>query len=227
MRHQHLDQAAPLILQIWGRRVLRGATSADTQFSGRNPVRERGGVLELRSLLIGACLLGVLVACLVMAGCASLRVGSDYDRNTNFANYHTYAWLPREHFGIRNPLVVRHAHEAIDAQMRLKGFVLAKDAGNADLVVDFTIGARERVQIQSYPVLYRGPWMWGRAYYGNQIDMRRYREGTLAIDVFDGRTHEPIWTGWATKQLSEKDLESSEGPAREAAAAVLARFPPQ
>jgi hypothetical protein len=167
-----------------------------------------------------------LLCATALISCASIRVGNDYDRSTEFTHYRTYTWLPREHFGNHNPLVVRHAHEAIDAELKRKGFVLAEKGTTADIAVDFTVGSRERLQIQSYPTSYRGPWMWGRPYFGNQIDVNRYREGVLAIDVFDAQTHQPIWTGWAAKLISQSDMENSEDTVRSAASAVLAEFPP-
>ena len=163
---------------------------------------------------------------LTSTACSTLRVGSDYDRSATFSGYHTYAWLPREHSVASNPLVARHAHEAIDAILRSKGYTPVDDPANADFTVDFTVGSRDRIDVQSYPMAYRGPWHWGLGYYGSDLDVRQYREGTLGIDIFDGRTHQPVWTGWARKALTQADLERSEGPIREAAAAVLQRFPP-
>jgi hypothetical protein len=169
---------------------------------------------------------GLLAAGALLAACASIRVSSDYDRGTSFSSYHTYAWLPREHVRSQNPLAVRHAKEAIEAEMQSKGYRLTADPAGADFVLDFTLGAKERLDVQSYPVAYRGPWIWGRGYYGDQIDVRTYREGTLVIDIFDGRTHQPVWTGRATKELSRADLEHSQAPIRAATTAVLAAFPP-
>jgi Domain of unknown function (DUF4136) len=165
-------------------------------------------------------------ASLLLAACASIRVSSDYDHQAGFSNYHTYAWLPREHARSQNPLAVQHAQVAIDAEMQKKGYSLTSDVGNADFVVDFTLSAKERLDIQSYPTAYRGPWTWGRGYYGNQIDLRAYREGSLVIDIFDGHTHQPVWTGKATKELSRAELEHSRAPVQAATTAVLADFPP-
>jgi Domain of unknown function (DUF4136) len=172
-------------------------------------------------------LLGVVIGISLLAGCTTLRTGNDFDRTASFAHYRTYAWLPREHFANRDPLIVRHAHEAIDSEMKNKGFLPAEEGHAPDFVIDFTIGSHERTDVQSYPAVYRAPWGWGRRYYGDQIDVRRYREGVLAIDVFDGESHQPIWTGWATKQLTQSDMENSAAPIRTAASAVLAAFPPQ
>jgi Domain of unknown function (DUF4136) len=165
-------------------------------------------------------------AAALLTGCASLRVSSDYDQHASFSRYHTYAWLPREHARSQNPLAVRHAQEAIDAEMHKKGYTLAPDLDGADFVVDFTLSAKERLDVQSYPAAYRGPWLWGRGYYGDQIDLRTYREGSLVIDIFDGRTHQPVWTGKATKELSRAELEHSRAPVQAATTAVLAAFPP-
>jgi hypothetical protein len=169
---------------------------------------------------------GLIVAGSLLAGCTSLRVSSDYDRGASFSNYHTYAWLPREHARSQNPLAVRHAREAIEAEMQSKGYSLTTDPAGADFVVDFTLGAKERLDVESYPVAYRGPWIRGGGYYGDRIDVRTYREGTLVIDIFDAATHQPVWTGRASKQLSRADLEHSQAPIREATSAVLAAFPP-
>jgi Domain of unknown function (DUF4136) len=165
-------------------------------------------------------------ASLLLAACASVRVSSDYDHRASFSNYHTYAWLPREHARSQNPLTVRHAQEAIDAEMQKKGYSLTSNVGSADFVVDFTLASKERLDVQSYPVAYRGPWLWGRGYYGEQIDVRKYREGSLVIDIFDGQTHQPVWTGKATKELSRAELEHSKGPVQAATTAVLGTFPP-
>jgi hypothetical protein len=103
---------------------------------------------------------------------------------------------------------------------------MQRDPATADFIVDFTIGIRDRIDVQSYPVAYRGPWLWGNWYYGNQLDVRQYREGTLAIDIFDAGKHQPVWSGKAQKQLSKSDLGATNTAIHEAASAVLEQFPP-
>jgi hypothetical protein len=162
----------------------------------------------------------------VVAGCSTLHASSDYDRTASFKHYKTYAWMQREHAGIASALVVRRAHEAIDWELQRKGFQPALDPATADFIVDFTIGIRDRIDVQSYPVAYRGPWLWGNWYYGKQLDVRQYREGTLAIDIFDAHEHQPVWSGRAQKQLSKSDLGATNTAIHEAATAVLEQFPP-
>jgi hypothetical protein len=134
--------------------------------------------------------------------------------------------MARAHDDRQNPLVARFAREAIDAELSQKGFVLAADPSTADFEVDFTIGARDRIDLSTYPVRNRGPWVWGYGYYGSEIDLRQYREGTLAIDIFNAQTHQPVWTGRATKEITRADHVRSDVPIRVATSAVLAQFPP-
>jgi hypothetical protein len=56
--------------------------------------------------------------------------------------------------------------------------------------------------------------------------VRQYRDGTLAVDVFDGRTRGPVWHGRAQKNLTRKDLEQPAQPISEAVSSVLAKFAP-
>ncbi len=175
--------------------------------------------------------MALVVAVLILAGCASLRVANDYDRAATFSGFHRFAWMPRDHHGSGNPLVVQRAQDAIQADLAQKGFVHVADPASADFMVDFTIGAEDRVDVRSYPPAYgmsyrNYPDWWGYRYWGNAIDVRQYREGTLSIDVFDARTHRPVWHGWARKELTSSDLENSQAPIRTAVEAVLTKFPP-
>ena len=178
-----------------------------------------------------------LTAAMSAGGCATVQVGSDYDRSASFTNYHSFTLMKREHHGTNsatNPLVVQRADDAIKAELQRKGYTLAADPAAADFTVDFTIGSQERTDVNSYPDPYVGGrgWggdrygWWGGPYWGENLDVRQYREGTLSIDLFDAHTHRPVWHGWAKKELSRSDVEHSEEPIRKAVASVLAKFPP-
>lgn len=173
-----------------------------------------------------------LLASLILAGCATLQVGNDFDHSASFSGYHTFNLMVREHHGTDNPLVVQRARDAIEAELLRKGFTASDSAGRADFVVDFTIGARDRMDVRSYPDTYVGYGFWGargwwEPYWGSQLDVRQYREGTLSIDVFDSNAHRPVWHGWAKKELTKSDIGNSEAPIRAAVAAVLNNFPPR
>jgi hypothetical protein len=168
-----------------------------------------------------------------MSACTTLQVGSDYDHAATFQGYKTFTVMQRAHHGTSNPLVAVRASDAIKADLQQKGFIEASDPSKADFTVDFTIGAQERTDINTYPEPYMGPawgWgsmgWWGGPYWGTGLDVRQYHEGTLSVDVFDTHTHRPVWHGWAKKELTHKDIENSAEPIRNAVASVLAKFPP-
>ena len=186
-------------------------------------------------LSAAARLLGLIATAIVLAACTTLRVGSDHDPTARFSGYHTYVWMPprAKIYESPNPLVVQRAHDAIQGALAAKGYELVSNTAEADFVVDFTIGSRERTDVHSYPAPYGGPWLrrspywWGAPYWGSEVDVRQYREGTISIDVFDTRSHRPTWHGWARKELTRVDLEQSAGSIREAVDSVLAQFPPK
>ncbi len=179
---------------------------------------------------------GLLAAILTLAACATMQVGSDYDRQASFTNFHTFAIMRREHQNVHNPLVVQRTEDAISQDLVAKGYRQVNDPASADFTVDFTVGSKERTDINSYPEPYAslgwggwgwGPGWWGGPYWGSNLDVRQVREGTLSVDVFDAHTHRPMWHGWAKKDLSRRDIDQSEEPIRKAVAAVLANFPPR
>jgi hypothetical protein len=167
------------------------------------------------------------VAAFVLASCSTTpEIASDYDRSADFAAYHTFTLMQREHNRIPNPLVAIRAEEQIKQDLQLAGYTLVADPTNADFTVDFTIGSQERTDIAAYPATHPGPWPFGGPSWGGNLDVRQYREGTLAIDVFDGHTRRPVWHGSAQKELTRKDLEQSAEPISKAVSSVLAKFPP-
>jgi hypothetical protein len=183
----------------------------------------------MKSLLI------IGTACALMSsGCATtLQAHSDHDASQNFSGYHTYAWLadqpmiaPPDQLARVSPLNRRRIEQAIENELAAKGFQKAADPAAADFAVSYTVGGRDRVDVYSYPQPYAGPWRWGAPYFGHDVDVTMYREGTLAIDVFDGKSHQPVWHGWASKRIGEQDLKHAAELIPPAVATIMQDFPP-
>jgi hypothetical protein len=170
-----------------------------------------------------------------LTACATpMQARSDYDSRNDFSRYQSFAWIaedplitPRGAAEQVSPLNRRRIVEAIESQLAGKGFRKAADAASADFVLSFTVGARDRIDVQSYPVRYHGYWGWGGTYLGYDADVSTYREGTLAIDIFDAHSNQPVWHGWATKRITERDVENAGQQIPIAVAAILANFPPR
>lgn len=171
-------------------------------------------------------LLSLLGALLLGACATTLQTGVDFDPAATFTGYHSFAWLPRSQPATRNPLNAQRVKDAIRAQLEARGLRYEPDLGRADLAVDFTLSSAERTDITTYPAEFRGGWRWGGGYFGSDVDVHQYREGTLAIDLFDARAHRPVWHGWAKKPIDRKDLDNPGAAIQGAVAAVLAGYPP-
>jgi hypothetical protein len=78
-----------------------------------------------------------------LSACASLRVGSEFERGTNFSGYHTFKWLARERSEASNPVVIRGTQDAVQAELIRKGFTFVRGDTVADLVVDLTSDRRK------------------------------------------------------------------------------------
>lgn len=184
--------------------------------------------MKLKALVATANLLFV-------AGCATtLETHSDHDRSQSFSGYSTFAWMndqpmmgtPEEIQRV-SPLNRKRIEDAIEAELVGKGFRKSTERASASFVVSYTVGARDRIDVQSFPSPYAGPWYWGWPHYWQDVDVQTYTEGTLAIDIFDGSSHQPVWHGWASKRITAHDVKHAAEQIPPAVAAILKDFPPR
>jgi hypothetical protein len=174
---------------------------------------------------------GAMVAgLLLLAACATMQTGSDQYPRAELDGYSSYAWIGEDPL-IRpqgeqmqiSALTVRLIREAIEGELAAKGYRMVGVAADADFVVAFTVGARDRLSTESYPAPYRGPWSWG--WEGRYLDVQTYREGTLSIDIFDGESRQPVWHGWARKTITSADTDDPGPVIKSAVARILREFP--
>ena len=170
----------------------------------------------------------------LQSGCATITTGSYVDESADFGNYQTFAWIssepyvPAEGSGAINPLARAMIDTAISDELQQHGFVFTKDRDAADFLVAYTVGSRDKVRIDSYPVEYRGHWGWHTPqshYYFRKIEARNYTEGTLGVDLFDNETGKPVWHGWAQKTVTQQDRVDPAPTIKAGVAKLFARFP--
>lgn len=183
-----------------------------------------------------------IVIMLFAAGCASgFKATHDHDSQHDFSNYQSFAWIS-EHpmktgkgVSAPNPLLEPRIMTALERALTAKGYRLVKDKAVADFVVSFTIGARDKIRVDSYPTMsvgysrgYPAHWGWGAAYHccASDTQVRQYTKGILAVDIFDVGEKRPVWHGAATKTITESDREEAEKTIKAAVDAVMTGFPP-
>jgi hypothetical protein len=94
------------------------------------------------------------------------------------------------------------------------------------------VGSRDKIKVGSYPSSYNASFGWGRRYYGgmfgrnirDEVTVRQYTEGKLAIDVYDVKLRQPTWHGWATKRITSNDENGTSGIVKDAVNEVVAQF---
>jgi len=173
--------------------------------------------------------LPTLSLALWLIGCASpMTVSTAPLGEANLAAYRTFSFMPGRALlaagpEFQSPALDGQLKEAATRTLTGKGFTLTNDPEQADFVVAFALGARDRIQENSFPTTYRESWRTD-APYTQDSEARGYTEGTLSIDVFDVETRRPVWHGRASKAM--------DGSARDAGAvltravgAILAEFP--
>lgn len=155
-----------------------------------------------------------IVISLACAGCATTpEFHSQAAPDAPLASYRTYTWAfegPAP--GTSNPMTSQAIRDSLDRKLRDGGFSPAP-AGQADMIVAYTVGARDKVDVTDWGPI--GPFYpgYGRAYrYGwaypyRDVDVRTVTEGSLALDIFDAATQRPAWHGIASQRLGSGSID--------------------
>ena len=176
------------------------------------------------------------LAAALLAACApSVKVRSDADPGVDLRQYQTYDFFSQ--MGIEGDnysnLLGQHFRAAIGSQMDGRGY---RKSEAAQLLVNVSIGAEEKIRVNTYtePYLYGG--YYGRAGYGmygspwgypgtTRTSVHQYTEANVFIDLVDASRHEMVWQGVATFTLTAKMQEQLRESVQNTVASVFAEFP--
>jgi hypothetical protein len=185
----------------------------------------------------------VAVLLIAVASCSTTyKAKVDFDKNSKVdtSNYKTFAWLnsgkimaPAEDI---NPVMKLRVDEEIEQAFIAKGYQLIDDAEKADFAISYTVGNRDKIKVSSYPTTYNTGFGWGRGYYGGRYSgmygtqiatethVRQYTEGKLAIDIYDVKSHQPAWHGWAVKRINSDDKQAPSSAIKDIVNKVVIQF---
>ncbi|WP_422083539.1 DUF4136 domain-containing protein [Ulvibacterium sp.] len=176
-----------------------------------------------------------LLVLLFLSSCSSVQVLSDYDQETNFNEYKSYAFYKT---GIDqaqiSDLDKKRILRAIQNEMNSRGFV---KSGKPDLLVSIFTKEKEEVDVFNNNWGWGAwgwgwgwnPWMWGpgwgAGWGGSQVSTRT--EGSLYIDLIDAGTRELVWQGKGVGNLNNiKDIRKKEERIKEFVSEILQQYPP-
>jgi hypothetical protein len=191
-------------------------------------------MLNPRSTRI-AFVASLLAAGALVSGCASgPDVRGDFDRSVDFGKYKTYNFLsttsgnPAEFQSIAQQMM----QQAASREMEARGYTKSE---NPDLILNFKGKLEEKTDIQSTPAPYYGPSYGYRGWYGapygaygyggSEVTTRRYKVGTLVMDVIDREKRQAVYQGGLEGVVTSKMMQDKEGTITNAVAAIFAKYP--
>ena len=189
-----------------------------------------------RRLITRACEL-VSIALLtagMLTACTTIETGAYSDDRANFADYQTFSWINADPYVAADdaaqlsPLARSMIAAEIREQLVRIGFTYTEDRDAADMLVSYTIGARDKVRMDTYPVGFRGHWGWHTPYehyFFRDVALENYTQGTLGVDIFENESGRPIWHGWAMKTVTERDRQNPGPTIEKGIAQLFASFP--
>jgi hypothetical protein len=155
----------------------------------------------------------LLVTLTLVGGCIAMDIRTSYGPGVDYNRFgSTFDWWPeaeRKGGGARaaNPTFDEFLRNTITSAFQARGYTLAT-AETPDFLIDYgvvrkTLGGLRHAQFS--PVR---------------------EEGSLVIDVLDGRTHKHVWRGYATAQIRESNPPTDQKRnATEGVRRILERFP--
>ena len=162
-------------------------------------------------------------AAFLFAGCATVKVTTDYDHAAPFAKYHTYVLAPAPHGQGLSPTSEAALRAALRVNLSTRR-IEELPSGKPDLAIVRHVFRQKNLSPEQYASLGYGPGaFWpsrdGRytIWAGAPPDFAKadaYADGTLVLDFVDAGTHKLVFRGIGigvvgSRESSAKDIEDA------------------
>ena len=175
--------------------------------------------------------LGAVALTLVVCACGGIQVNSDYNPDTDFTSFRTFAWAEGSG-SLDDPrmtdLVDQRFRRAVESELVSRGMEKTP-SGEPDVFVGYQIALDDRVDYQTINTYYGGAWGYRGVYggvVGTQTTATEYTVGTLVIDVYDARQRELVWRGSGEGKVSQaRNPEESQERINQVVTRIMQGFP--
>jgi len=187
----------------------------------------------------------VLLVAIATTACSGLTSWSDYDpgRIDTVRGYQTWDWaytsdgkvgdVRSSDRVLDDPILDKKIQSSIESNLLGKGFHRT-EGGDPDFRVGYHVSINGKMDVSYINTYYGYGWggYWGP--YGPTMGMyystptvREYREGTVIVDVVDGRANELAWRGVVQGEVHEKrDAQERQKALDKAINEAMKDFPP-
>jgi len=172
-----------------------------------------------------------LLATGILFAVASCNVTSHVEvaQGVNFKNYKTFAWANdssvKKADRTNSDIVDNNIKNSVGSELEEKGW--QETDQQPDVLLDYNVTVKKGVKHETAPVYgypYTGyfysPWRHRMGYYYNPGFFGGYttynvpfKDGTLTVNMVDAKTDKLIWQGWATGDITSKNVTSKEAQA--------------
>lgn len=184
--------------------------------------------------------LKVLALCSITALLAACATGptvrTRMAEQADLASFHTYAFVakPGTDTGPYKSLTTQQLEKDVGQELQSRGYVPAAAGQAPDLLVNFRVGAHDRVEGWMGPGPGWGlgwgprwgpwgPWGWGGA--GPYGDIQTITTVSLSIDLIQENDNSVVWSGTASSELTHRMLDHPAQSIDVATHQIFAHFP--
>ncbi len=156
-----------------------------------------------------------------LMSCSPISVRTDYDRDVSFTKYQTYKWMPnpkkknKRGKVLPNSLLDKRIRTAVEREMEAKGYQFVK-SGKADALIAYHVGVQNKIDIDRYG--------YGYGYWGRRTHVRRYKEGSIILDIVDPEVKQMVWRGAAQGIVGHPEGDPEK--IKEAIFKIFEKYPP-
>jgi hypothetical protein len=157
----------------------------------------------------------IAAAVLVMAaGCTSAPKQPETmsDPQADFSAYRSFGWYPEGTANQPKTIVDGYIRTAIENEMQRKGYALAPEGTQPDLLVEYDAGSAEKLKSKPFRIGI-GVGSYGSSGGGSvgvgSSGVKEVKEGSLVIHVVDPARNTEVWRGTVTRELKEGAVEQA------------------
>lgn len=167
-----------------------------------------------------------------LSGCRALPTGySDFDAETDFDGFKTFAFEPENTLVVAspnpvNPEIEPTLKDETRKALTSKGYQFTTDPEQADFLVGFTLGGTPTANTTVFTGNQRQVYVVGQSQRAQVVTQEGTQAG-IVIDLYERETGQKKWMGWTVDEVTMGDIKRLKVTISELVGVILEHFPPE